>query len=224
LSKKDDQKALVVVGIVALALLGFSAASSRGFKSKYFTLEDLTVSDTAESIGMLEQFETPDKQILENATFFARFTLDPLVEVLGYTPMVNSWYRIPALNAHPSVGGSSTSDHLDALGIDLDAASPIEIAEAVIQGDIPFSQLILENGTFENPAYIHLAYTGDDKRQILWNDGGTYYTVDAVDLMDGVPMDINLTAETTQTIKTVAFILGGAIVIHALSGRKKRRA
>ncbi len=165
--KKRDYLPWVLAGAGAWILL-----QGNRFTSRYYTLDDLTVSSTAESVGMWEQFEKPPSYILKNANMIAREILDPLVEYLGYIPGINSWYRIPELN--DLVGGVPDSYHLDALALDLDASDPLEIAQAVLELGLPFTELILEYGSPSNPSYIHLAYTGENERELLFYNGSSY--------------------------------------------------
>lgn len=73
---------------------------------KYFTIEELCESETAEELGI---DNTPTDQVKENLTFFTEKILDPLRESWGSAIVVNSGYRCPELNK--AVGGSETSVH-----------------------------------------------------------------------------------------------------------------
>lgn len=120
---------------------------------KYFTISELTRSDTA-SIKKIDN--TPNKEITEHLIELVEKLLDPLrsdwaeycdVNRLGNPAIsVNSGYRCNELNK--AVGGSSTSAHLTGYAADI---SPINgnmkvfqswIAEAIEEFD--FDQLIYE--------------------------------------------------------------------------------
>jgi uncharacterized protein YcbK (DUF882 family) len=120
---------------------------------KYFTISELTGSDTA-SIKKIDN--TPNKEITEHLIELVEKLLDPLrsawaeycdVNRLGNPAIsVNSGYRCNELNK--AVGGSSTSAHLTGYAADI---SPINgnmkvfqswIAEAIEKYD--FDQLIYE--------------------------------------------------------------------------------
>lgn len=81
---------------------------------KYFTIEELCQSETAEA---LEIDNTPTEEVKENLTFFTEKMLDPLRESWGSAIIVNSGYRCPELNK--AVGGSETSVHPLGWGVDL---------------------------------------------------------------------------------------------------------
>lgn len=73
---------------------------------KYFTIEELTRSDTAEEHG-IDNTPTPEEEkklvaLIENV-------LDPLREMYGGPITVNSGYRGPVLNS--CIGGAKTSQH-----------------------------------------------------------------------------------------------------------------
>lgn len=120
---------------------------------KYFTISELTRSDTA-SIKKIDN--TPNKEITEHLIELVEKLLDPLrsdwaeycdVNRLGNPAIsVNSGYRCNELNK--AVGGSLTSAHLTGYAADI---SPINgnmkvfqswIAEAIEEFD--FDQLIYE--------------------------------------------------------------------------------
>ena len=81
---------------------------------KYFTIEELCQSETAEELGI---DNTPTEEVKENLTFFTEKILDPLRESWGSAIIVNSGFRCPELNK--AVGGSKTSVHPLGWGVDL---------------------------------------------------------------------------------------------------------
>ncbi|MCD7803098.1 MAG: D-Ala-D-Ala carboxypeptidase family metallohydrolase, partial [Clostridiales bacterium] len=71
---------------------------------KYFTIEELTKSDTATRRGI---DNTPTAEAVRNLTTLVDKVLDPLRSAWGGPIVVNSGYRCKALNE--AVGGSKTS-------------------------------------------------------------------------------------------------------------------
>lgn len=81
---------------------------------KYFTIEELCKSETAERLGI---DNTPSEEIVKNLTYFGEKILDPLRESWGSAIIVNSGFRCPELNK--AVGGSKTSVHPLGWAVDL---------------------------------------------------------------------------------------------------------
>lgn len=81
---------------------------------KYFTIEELCKSETAERLGI---DNTPSEEVVENLTYFGEKILDPLRESWGSAIIVNSGFRCPKLNK--ATGGSETSVHPLGWGVDL---------------------------------------------------------------------------------------------------------
>ncbi len=75
-----------------------------------FTLEDLTVSGTAERLGL-------DNRPVSSAHFANLELTRKFLQDLPFDFKVNSVYRAPAVNS--AVDGSSTSQHMNGLGMDL---------------------------------------------------------------------------------------------------------
>ena len=81
--------------------------------SKYFTLKEMTYSDTAKKYGI---DNTPTQGVIEHLNELMDF-LDPLREAWGSPITVTSGYRSAYLNS--KVGGSSTSVHKRGWACDL---------------------------------------------------------------------------------------------------------
>lgn len=141
---------------------------------KYFTISELTRSDTA-SIKKIDN--TPNKEITEHLIELVEKLLDPLrsawaeycdVNRLGNPAIsVNSGYRCNELNK--AVGGSSTSAHLTGYAADI---SPINgnmkvfqswIAEAI--EELNWDQLIYEKPKNGIASWIHLGLKNKDGMQ-----------------------------------------------------------
>ena len=152
-----------------------------GFTSLYFTLQELTRSETARQRGL---DNTPDAAAVENLQNLVTHILDPLRQLWGSPLYVNSGYRSPAVNA--AVGGARNSQHLTGCAADITAGSPkknrkllklilLHFAPAYSPPSregagvgLSFDQLIAErcdsNG---NPRWLHISYSTHPRRQLL---------------------------------------------------------
>lgn len=116
--------------------------------SEYFTLEELTFSQTAARKGIPN---TPSREARENLRRLAEH-MDAIRELLGHPVFVSSGYRSPELNA--ATGGSATSAHMLGLACDFTCpgfGTPLQVAKAIDNSDTPFDQLIHEYGR-----WVHL--------------------------------------------------------------------
>lgn len=139
---------------------------------KYFTLKELTASDTARRMGI---DNTPTPEVAAKLTKLVEAVLDPLRERYGYPIMVSSGYRCPRLNK--AVGGKATSQHLtgEAADIYVGNAKDKAMLFAMIYYLLPYDQLIWERGNDEAPAWIHVSYReGRNRRECLRYDGKSY--------------------------------------------------
>jgi hypothetical protein len=108
--------------------------------SEHFTLEELTVSETAARKGL---DNTPDNNALINLRRLALF-LEKVRAVLNKPIKVNSAYRSPKVNA--SVGGSKTSQHCLGCAADIRVAgmTPNQVVKAIKSSNIEYDQVIRE--------------------------------------------------------------------------------
>lgn len=131
-------------------------------KSKYFSIEELTHSATADAHNISN---VPDERQTECIEALMRDCLDPIRELWGLRLIVNSGYRCPRLNA--LVGGVKNSQHMRGEAADITTNSSTQNAllfKKVANSDIDFDQLILEAGA----NWIHVSYRrAGNRRQIL---------------------------------------------------------
>lgn len=141
---------------------------------KYFTISELTRSDTA-SIKKIDN--TPNKEITEHLIELVEKLLDPLrsdwaeycdVNRLGNPAIsVNSGYRCNELNK--AVGGSLTSAHLTGYAADIIPSNgnmkvfQSWIAEAI--EELNWDQLIYEKPKNGIASWIHLGLKNKDGMQ-----------------------------------------------------------
>jgi len=130
--------------------------------SKYFTLSELTVSETAARRGLKNM---PFGKQLENLRQTAE-RMDAIREHFGKAVIVTSGYRSPEVNA--AVGGSKTSAHCQGLAVDFTIpalGTPLETARAILAAGFEFDQLIHE---FSSWVHIGFAEPGKPARhQVL---------------------------------------------------------
>lgn len=135
---------------------------------KYFTIHELTQSNTAES-RKIDNSPPPDVKVRLNTLI--NNVLDPIREKWGSPIRVNSGFRSPVLNK--AVGGSAVSQHVRGEAADITAGSPQEnerlfhmIAAMRVAGEVQFDQLIDEQGY----SWLHISYTSSargNRNQVL---------------------------------------------------------
>ncbi len=128
--------------------------------SRFFTLAELTRSDTAQREGIPNQ---PAEAQIEQLRALCGAVLDPLREAVGRPLRVTSGYRGPALNAR--IGGSATSQHSHGQAADLQAPGldVLELFKTVIRLGLPFDQVIYEAQS-ASVKWVHLSHRGGANR------------------------------------------------------------
>lgn len=117
-------------------------------KSKYFTYEELTHSNT----GLLN---IPNAEQLANMQELVTQILDPLRELYGKPITVNSCFRSILVNR--KVGGAKTSDHLKGMAADIICDSN-SLLYKLIRDNFKFKQLINEH----DYTWVHVSYDHDN--------------------------------------------------------------
>lgn len=130
---------------------------------KYFTLRELTKSETAIKLGISN---TPDKKQQQNLKKLVEFILDPLREAYGKPIVVTSGYRCDKLNT--ILGGAKTSQHKLGEAVDIRSLedTPEEnkkIFDLIQELNLPFDQLINEY----NYDWVHVSHSNENRKQIL---------------------------------------------------------
>lgn len=141
---------------------------------KYFTIAELTASQTAKSRKI---DNTPSEEHKEHLVELVDNLLDPLREAWGSAIHVNSGYRSPALNR--AVGGSTTSAHSFGYAADIKPVNGKirEFKDFVMDwlNDKKFDQYINEfSGSSE---WVHIGYknrSGQQRKQYLLYKHGKY--------------------------------------------------
>ena len=131
---------------------------------KYFTIQELTISNTAERKSI---DNTPDQKAAAALTALVANVLDPLREAWGKPIVVNSGYRCPKLNR--AVGGVARSQHTKGEAADIRTLSNRrweneQLFKLIVKLKLPFDQLIDEY----NYDWVHVSFVeGKNRRQVL---------------------------------------------------------
>jgi zinc D-Ala-D-Ala carboxypeptidase len=125
--------------------------------SNNLTLAEVVKSNTAIRRGI---DNTPTDAHIENLKYVAEKVFQPLREHFGVPIYISSGYRSKALNE--AIGGSKTSFHSHGMALDLDQDGRnrgVSNADVFyyIKNNLPFSELIWEFGTEDNPNWVHVA-------------------------------------------------------------------
>lgn len=126
---------------------------------KYFTVKELTHSDTAKARNI---DNTPSGEVRENLERLITNLLDPIREIWGKPLIVNSGYRCTQLNN--AVGGVSNSNHLKGEAADITTGSKqgnLKLFEMVKASNLAFDELIDE----KNGSWLHVALRKNNNRQ-----------------------------------------------------------
>ena len=133
------------------------------FFMKYFTLVELTKSQTA---NRLKINNVPNENQKQNLINLVENILDPLREAYGYPIIVSSGFRNEKLNN--VVGGAKNSQHTTGQAADIHTVSDTvsdnkKIFDLIISLNLPFDQLIDEY----NYNWIHVSFGPRNRKQIL---------------------------------------------------------
>ena len=131
--------------------------------SANFTLDELTVSETAARHGL---DNTPPPEVIENLKLLAN-SLQTLRSLFGNNAIIiTSGYRSPQVNE--KVGSRPTSDHVRGLAADFIVpafGTPDHIIRAVLASGVPFKQIIRE---FDRWTHFSIPAPGEvPRRQAL---------------------------------------------------------
>lgn len=129
------------------------------YLTPHFTLDELTVSQTADRLGL---GNTPDERALANLKRLA-LLLETVRLRLGRPIIVTSGYRSREVNR--AVGSGSTSQHITGCAADFICpgfGNPITICSALVDcREVEYDQLIDEGG------WVHISWALQPRRQVL---------------------------------------------------------
>ncbi len=128
---------------------------------KYFTIRELTRSDTARWLGI---DNTPPPSAVKALHDLVDHVLDPLREAWGGPIRVNSGYRCPELNK--AVGGTPSSQHQRGEAADITVGSSSRnrrLLALIKELKLPYDQLIDEKGC----RWIHVSHRAGHNRRMF---------------------------------------------------------
>jgi len=138
--------------------------------SKYLTIADVIKSETAIRKGIDNSLPPA---LLPNAVNIATKVFDPIKYKFSSAGCY-SFFRSKALNL--AVGGSQNSFHSFAGALDIDTLGNEfnrDIFKFVLEGNVPYNELIFEYGDLNQPDWVHVGLLpGYTMKKILhiWND------------------------------------------------------
>lgn len=127
---------------------------------KYFTIKELTRSDTARRMGI---DNSPPANAVTALHALVDHVLDPLREAWGGPIRVNSGYRCPELNK--AVGGTPTSQHQRGEAADITVGTRRgnrQLLALMKQMKLPVDQCIDEKGC----RWIHVSHRAGHNRRM----------------------------------------------------------
>ena len=122
---------------------------------KYFSISELTHSDTAVSLGI---DNTIPKECVRNIEHLVHCVLDPLRKQWGLPIRITSGYRCPELNEE--VGGVEGSYHIDGCAADITATDPtrnVELMSLIRAMHLTGKLALTECYLGPKARYIHIA-------------------------------------------------------------------
>lgn len=141
--------------------------------SEYFSLREMTKSQTAERKGIRNM---PTGEQIESLSLLCENILDPIREefCVPFTP--SSGYRSPALCKE--IGSSVNSQHAkgEAADFEVPTIPNYELAQWIV-ANLDFDQLILEYYNEDDPTsgWVHCSYKkAGNRNQVLNYDGKRY--------------------------------------------------
>lgn len=135
--------------------------------SEHITYREATESFTAERLDVKNE---PTDEQLEVMKVTAKKVFEPVRRFWKVPIWITSFFRTAEVNA--GIPGSKGSQHMDGEAIDMDAQvyghiSNRQIFE-YIRDNCIFDQLIWEEGTDEEPAWVHVSYrAGNNGMEVL---------------------------------------------------------
>jgi len=133
--------------------------------SKHLTLEELTYSETAIKLGIVN---VPNQLQTENLKTLALKVFEPVREHFGVPIHISSGYRI--MNLNQAIKGSITSQHCRGEAIDIDMKGD-KVTNAQIfnwiKDNLKYDQLIAEFPKNGNPEWVHVSYSKENRQQTL---------------------------------------------------------
>lgn len=129
---------------------------------KYFSINELCHSNTAEKLGIENVPNSYQKANMEN---LINHLLDPIRQMWGKPIIVNSGFRCVKLNE--AVGGAKNSEHMSGCAADITTGNKADnkkLFDMIRNSSLEWRQLIDESGF----SWVHISYNqADNKKQVL---------------------------------------------------------
>jgi len=136
---------------------------------KHFSMGEFTFSQTAARMGINNE---PTQEAQDNIMALTDRILDPLRKDIDMPITITSGYRCTRLNH--AIGGAKHSQHVKGQAADIVAhgMSVKELAQRIIDMELPFDQVIYEFGK-----WVHVSYSPAPRKDILtaYSHGKTHY-------------------------------------------------
>lgn len=135
--------------------------------SEHITYAEATVSNKAKQLGISN---TPNERELKAMKLLAEKVFEPLRNWYGKPIQVTSFFRSAKINK--AIGGAqrgnTVSQHSRGEAVDIDTTSDNRKLFDYINDNLPFDQLIWENGDDNVPSWIHVSYSEThNRKQVL---------------------------------------------------------
>lgn len=130
--------------------------------SEHLTLDQFTKSQAATRNNITEQFNPP-AELIESGKNWAENIYEKLL-LLFPDLNISSGYR--CIRDNKLIGGANSSQHTKMEAGDLESlkSGNIQIAKTTLNSNLVFDQMIIEFGTLQKPAWIHLSYKKSGNR------------------------------------------------------------
>jgi hypothetical protein len=132
--------------------------------SKSFTLEEFLKSQEETRLGI---DNTPNEEKIFNLQLLCNNVIQPIRDYFNKPVVISSGYRSAALCE--AIGSSAKSQHTKGQAADFEifGIHNKEVSDFIV-GSLDWDQCILEFGTDDNPAWIHISYCeGKNRMQVL---------------------------------------------------------
>lgn len=136
--------------------------------SPHFTLNEMTVSETAARMGINNR---PPSGALQSLILTCNM-MESVRELLGHPIYVTSGYRCLQLNR--LIGSKDNSQHVIGEAVDFVCrkyGSVPDVVNAIDRSDLPFDQLIREFANSSGGGWVHISWSHDparpNRRQVL---------------------------------------------------------
>jgi hypothetical protein len=136
--------------------------------SAHFAWDEVTASDTADALGLDNTPTAAHRRTIETVTAPG---MEAVRAACGARPViVTSWYRHPAVNRHPKVGGVAGSAHELGFAVDFRVAgqTPLASARLILAAGLRFDQLIWE----KSRGVLHISFDPRRRGQVLTQPKG----------------------------------------------------